>query len=182
MEEFELTRLEIQLEFERFVFSSDLQRIISISQEAIYDLEKRDLYLVRNQFQDIPDIVFNAAAARLHDYSGNLLLFNSASKGSIILGGAAAGLAVWFLNQTLGESVKEAWLESESHEKVKEFLLQRFGGKRKATAQLLSEKFEQAGYESTFEELDNKVVVRLKIESSKAHETIPSVSTKANAS
>ncbi len=38
----------------------------------------------------------------------------------------AAGLAFWLLDKTLGETVSEAWKESDLHTQVKEFLLSRF--------------------------------------------------------
>ena len=67
-------------------------------------------------------MVFDATELRLQNNKSKTLHLNSASKGSLILAGLAFGLSVWILNQTLGETVKEAWTESERHEKLKSFL------------------------------------------------------------
>ena len=52
-------------------------------------------------------------------HAGESILFYSASQGSILLIGAVAGLAGWILDKTLGETLKEAWAESDLHKRIK---------------------------------------------------------------
>jgi hypothetical protein len=62
---------------------------------------------------------------------GNGLVITKVQSGSAILFGAISGLCVWVLANTLGESFKEAWKKSETHEKLKEFFKKDLFDRRK---------------------------------------------------
>jgi hypothetical protein len=49
------------------------------------------------------------------------------------------------LNQTFGETLKEAWVESESHKRLKEFLLRRIMSKAITVASVLTAGPEEVG-------------------------------------
>lgn len=43
-------------------------------------------------------------------------------KGSLVLVGAVSAVSLWIVDKTLGETIKDAWKESEAHEKLKSIL------------------------------------------------------------
>ncbi|MBA3596226.1 MAG: hypothetical protein H0W40_02455 [Methylibium sp.] len=50
------------------------------------------------------------------------LIIEYGGRGSLLLFGAAAGFAYWVVDKTLGETFKQAWVESEAHSRLKDFL------------------------------------------------------------
>lgn len=95
-----------------------IQHIESI----IYEQERRELETLARDLEEMPSLAVDAARHRLGTHSGESILFYSASQGSILLIGAVAGLAGWILDKTLGETLKEAWVESDLHKRIKRLL------------------------------------------------------------
>jgi hypothetical protein len=89
----------------------------------VLEQEGRELETLARDLDGIPALALDATRHRLSVHSGESILFYSASEGSIILCGVIAGLAAWILEKTLGETLKEAWVESDLHKKLKRLLL-----------------------------------------------------------
>jgi hypothetical protein len=72
--------------------------------------------------KEIPRRVMGEVQERFAANSRHTLVIESASEGSIILLGAALGVSYWILDQTLAETLKEAWVKSDLHKRIKAFL------------------------------------------------------------
>lgn len=120
----ELNKIPVRIYFgERQKFPAKLfSHVIGVIDEAIYQVEIKELELLSKTFPEIPKVSIDAARYRLQEYRGSSVFIENVSRGSIYLECFAVGLSIWLLQQTLGETIKEAWLESESHEKIKNFL------------------------------------------------------------
>lgn len=139
-------RLQIRLRFrdgEAFPASlvGDTVRMV---EAAVYEEEKAELDRAR-EIGDLPALFVDAAETRLHRYRGVSVVFTSASSGSVILIGTVVGLALWLLNQTLGETLKEAWLASASHQAIKSYLLSPMEGKASRIVERIRRKKLKAG-------------------------------------
>ncbi len=109
---------------------SVFRKILDALNKAVYDSESRELAEIQDRFPDLPAVAFDAARYRLRSYRYDAILIRDLSPGSLIVAGAVAGVAIWVLKQTLGETLKEAWRDSQWHEKIKSFLTQHIGQKR----------------------------------------------------
>lgn len=151
MDEIEQIPIQIKVVFPIYVSAGNVSRITALTEQAIFELELSELEFLKQEFKEIPEYIYDAAILRLYRKSGSAFLVKEAQSGSIILGGIAAGLAIWLLNQTIGETVKEAWLESESHTRLKNLLLKRFGGKKKALGEQVEKKLNENGVQTGVE-------------------------------
>jgi hypothetical protein len=100
----------------------------------VLEQEGRELETLARDLEGIPPLALDATRHRLSLRSGEGVLFYSASQGSIVLCGVVAGL-YWILQQTLGETLKDAWIESDLHKKLKRLLLAGSRYKAEAIAQ-----------------------------------------------
>ena len=107
---------------------------------VVLEQEGRELETLARDLEGLPPLALDAARHRLSLRSGEGVLFYSASKGSIVLCGVVAGLSAWILQQTLGETLKEAWVESDMHKKLKRLLLAGSRYKAEAIAQGIEKK------------------------------------------
>ncbi len=109
---------------------SVFRQITDAVNSAVFESEKKDLRAIQNEFPDLPNVAFDAAMYRLQKHRNSSVLINELRPGSLIVAVSVAGLCIWVLQQTLGETLKMAWLESQGHEELKEFLLKRMSSKR----------------------------------------------------
>ncbi len=93
--------------------------------DAAYASELDDLEALRTAFPDLPGVALDAAAHRIRQYRNSAIAITSARAGSIVLLASVSALCLFVLQQTLGETLKEAWLGSASHQKIKKFLIDR---------------------------------------------------------
>jgi hypothetical protein len=108
---------------------------IEAVERAVSWEEREEIEAMQKDLGDVvPEAVFDAIRYRIDRTAGRAINFDRASSGSLILGGIAAGLAIWFLDKTLGETVKDSWLESSFHERLKQFLSLRLKGKAQRIA------------------------------------------------
>src|SRR5437667_6035480 len=117
----------IELRFARRPsFSAEfVATVIAEVEEAVFQSERSDLIAALEEFQDIPSVVHDAVVVRIERYRGRSLQLDEAHSGSLILIGTIAGLAYWILDNTLKETFREAWKESDLHKKLKDFFLSR---------------------------------------------------------
>lgn len=119
--------IEINLDISADSLDSNLiSESLVIVEKILFDSELRDLQALASEFrEDIPKVAAEAAKYRIQKLRGHALKLTNVSAGSIVLGGLVGGLAVWVLSATLGETLKQTWLESNLHKRIKDFLLKR---------------------------------------------------------
>jgi len=146
----------IHIRFDEYLTSGDLVNIVTSIERSVYKQEAILLKKLRKEFSDLPTVFFDAAEFRLQNNKGNTLHIKKASEGSLILAGIAIGLSYWLLNQTLGETIKEAWIESESHEKLKEYLKSNIFSKSKAIEKDIKKELNKKGLSSETQTIEHK--------------------------
>ena len=102
---------------------------------AVYESESDELEALSQRFSDLPQVTLDAARYRIENYRQTALLIESGSKGSLIVLGTTALLALWLLDKTLGETIKEAWKQDEWHNKLKDYLTENLAAKANAIAE-----------------------------------------------
>lgn len=102
---------------------------IKILNDCHFNSEMQDLVDLKKEFPEIPRIVFDAVETRMRRERNSSVLVKGINKGSVEIIVVGTGLLIWILQQTLGETMKETWLESKLHKKIKDFLLSRRGDK-----------------------------------------------------
>jgi hypothetical protein len=127
----------VSLRFEKFdeIPAGLAMLAVQCINSAAYRRELRDLRAIRAEFREIPAVAFDAAEQRMRQSRKDAVLLRGLREGSVEIAVVGAGLAIWLLKVTLGETVKEAWLESGLHERVKMFLLRRREEKYHAIAE-----------------------------------------------
>ena len=108
---------------------SVFRKIVDALNRAVYESENMELATIQAEFPDLPSVAFDAARYRLRQYRYDSILIKDLRPGSLVIAGAVAGVAIWVLQQTLGETLKEAWLDSEWHQRIKSLLLRRMSHK-----------------------------------------------------
>ena len=98
---------------------------IKIINDSYFRSELNDLFELKKEFPEIPQIVIDATETRIRRERNSAILVKGVEKGSVEIVVVGTGLLIWVLQQTLGETMKEAWLDSKLHEKIKNFLLGR---------------------------------------------------------
>lgn len=98
---------------------------IKIINDSHFKSEIQDLFELKKEFPEIPQIVIDAAETRMRRERNSAVLVKGIEKGSVEIVVVGTGLLIWILQQTLGETMKEAWLDSKYHKKIKDFLLGR---------------------------------------------------------
>lgn len=167
MDETEAFVFEIRFLTKDYIPSGFLIEVMAAVNEALLEVEMLDLKIFREEFNEIPEHIYDFVANRLLRYSGNILQIKEARNGSIILGGVAVGLCIWLLNQTLGETLKQAWLESDLHETIKNALTKRSVDKRKDIEKIVVSKFENKGINATIEIKAMKITLIVPFDSEK---------------
>ena len=112
----------------------EFSRVLKAVNDSAFESELRDLTAVEVEFPELPQVALDASAHRIRQYRKSAITITSARTGSIILVVAVGALSYYVLQQTLGETLKEAWHESESHQRIKSFLLKRRGDKARQLA------------------------------------------------
>ena len=136
---------------------SVFRKILDALNKAVYESENKELDTIQAEFRELPSVAFDAARYRLRQYRYDAILIKDLRPGSLIVAGAVAGVAIWVLQQTLGETLKEAWLASEWHQRIKSLLLRRMGQKRHSLATDAVRRIERAVPSETHVSYDGPV-------------------------
>lgn len=108
-----------------------VSRVVEYVETSFFQTESELITESRDQIQEVTSSteeleygfgVVDRLEAELENYRGDALVFEWASSGSLILAGAAAGIAVWLLKNTVGESIREAWINSPTHKRLVDLL------------------------------------------------------------
>jgi hypothetical protein len=123
---------------------SVFRKILDSLNKAVFESEKNDLKAIRKEFPKLPNVAFDAASHRLKEFRYSAIIIKELKPGSLIVAGVVAGVSIWILQQTLGETLKEAWLDSQGHQNLKNLLLKRMGTKRHLLATDAAKRIERA--------------------------------------
>ena len=102
-----------------------ITQTISVVERSAFSTEVEELEAIFEEFPEIPQVVCDACRHRINDFRGNALLVSAAKPGSLVLFATCTALAYWLVEKTLGETLKEAYKESDMHEKLKALLARR---------------------------------------------------------
>jgi len=98
---------------------------------AVREAEQEELDAIFENFSELPPLVRDAMRYRFEQIErDHALNIEYGGRGSLLLFATAAGLAYWVADKTLGETVREAWVESALHARLKDFLKSRVLHKR----------------------------------------------------
>lgn len=161
MDDLDKLEIEVRISSTAYVPAGNLSEITGLIERAILEEELLELGHLRNELSEIPSVVYDAVRMKIYEKAGYSFQISYASNGSLVLGGIAVGLCIWLLNQTLGETIKEAWIESEAHFNLKNILKTRIGPRPKRVGDSIKKKLSESGYESSTEIVNEKVTVFL---------------------
>ncbi len=123
MEQIEDIRVVLKFHSNDKIPADLVARIISSVDSALKESEQADFETIRREVPQVPREIIQAVEDGLQAHQFKGMYLETAETGSIILTGVVAATASWILLNTVGESFKDAWKETETHEKVKEILL-----------------------------------------------------------
>ncbi len=116
----------VRVKFKGNIVPAELvQELLDNIEDAVYRSEEEDIRRLFNDSSNIqiPGVVKDACLFRFNNHRGNALIIESTEKGSLIIEAVVAGLSYWLIQNTIGETFKEAWKETELHEQIKRFFL-----------------------------------------------------------
>lgn len=90
---------------------------VRLLERVAYTVAAEDIRLAGRKL-NLPQWAFADAIPRLRRMRGRQVTFSHAETGSVVLVGTISAVGLWLLNQTLGESFKDAWKKSELHKKL----------------------------------------------------------------
>ena len=90
---------------------------------VLYQAERVTIDRIAHQ-SELSPLVRDAALERLRKYRGRRFRLRDVQRGSLGLDLIVTGVAIWVLKNTLGESLKEAWQNSNVHKLFREALKQ----------------------------------------------------------
>lgn len=128
----------IRIHFEVSELPCDiLVRVAAAVERAAAAVERDEIEFLNQHFPEHA-APLDAARYRLQSYEGAAVVIERAESGSIILAGVLAGLAYWILDNTLSETLKEAWTNSSLHDRLVDLL----SGRRHLRAQKMVDQLE----------------------------------------
>jgi len=90
---------------------------------AILESELDDFETIKKEVPQIPQEFLDQVEKGMDYDQFKGLYLETAENGSIVLTGIVAAAATWILLNTIGESFKDAWKETELHQRIKDVLL-----------------------------------------------------------
>lgn len=152
------------------VTSGLLLDAVGVVEEAAFELELEVLEELIHQHKPlIPEGYGDKFRDQIWAYRGKSFKVEHVENGSVEIWGSLALLAIWLLQTTLGETVKEAWLGTSLHRAIKKLL----GGKQTKARRIqvkVEQKFQSVALRSRYqttvvvERKDDSEVVRVVME------------------
>jgi hypothetical protein len=123
--------------------SSFLTESIKSIEEELFGVESQELSDLLGIIEPISDGTRQECFRAMNRHRGTALTIDHAGDGSIVLEAIAiGGLAYWIIENTVGESFKEAWKRSDLHMKLQDLFLARLSWRRKQTQERLTKRLE----------------------------------------
>jgi len=121
----EIEDINVVLRFHsKYKIPADLvARIIASVDTALKDAEAADFSAIKKEIPQIPQEIIDAVEQGITENQFKGMYLETAETGSIILEGIVIAAASWILLNTIGQSFKDAWKESELNQRIKDVLL-----------------------------------------------------------
>jgi hypothetical protein len=97
--------------------------------DIYFDIERTDIENIREYFPELSTVAIDAARYRINSYRDSAIRVEAAKPGSLTIILIGSALSYWILQNTVGETFKETWKETDMHKKFKDFFKK--GQKRK---------------------------------------------------
>lgn len=123
MEQIEDIRIVLRFSSEYKIPADLVAIIIKCVDEAMKESEEADFNAITREVPQIPSEILQSIEQDFANNKFKGMYLESAENGSIIVEGIVVAAASWVLLNTIGESFKDAWKESELHQKIKDVLL-----------------------------------------------------------
>lgn len=112
--------IELRLRDNDYVRSKFLLQAFDDLETALYASDRKDVEQAASSL-DITNVVKDASLERLRQHKNNRLLLTEAKTGSIEIFALVAGVSYYILDKTLGETLKDSYVNSYLHKELKEF-------------------------------------------------------------
>jgi hypothetical protein len=96
--------------------TSVITKVLDRIEKAVYQEELAILKEARGEAPQGSEVIIDAVAHRIKKFKGSSVSYVTASTGSIVMGGIATGITLWLLEKTIGESLREGWVQSNAHD------------------------------------------------------------------
>ena len=102
-----------------------LEDIAHELRKSLIRIEKRELRRIRKSLPGIPSSAITSVIGQIDDFQSDQRVFQirAVKEGSVGIWIAGTALAYWLLDKTLGQTLTEAWQESDLHRNLKKFFL-----------------------------------------------------------
>ena len=171
------TCIEVRFVGDRGVSYRTIDKTLSAVAWTIERIEREELEAVLHHFSDLPSVARDAMRYRFEQVEQSRLVnIEKARTGSVVLTAAAAGLAYWVVDKTLGETLKEAWKGSEPDRELQAFLRQRvFRKRQRMTRYLQQQRFDMDSPVSTaaLTQRDSSPVIAITVRESAVDAAVP---------
>ena len=124
MEKEENASIEIELTFQGEPPTGLFVNTIQICEEEIYENLRAEMEASLEEL-NLPGYVKSVCRRRFTDTSGIGLRFTSARRGSIVLYAGLTALGYWIIQNTVGETLKDAYKDTGMHQRLKNLFLSR---------------------------------------------------------
>ena len=121
---YENKSVEIKLVFEGEPPTGLIFDTVQVIEEEIRQSQRAEMEFALEEL-DLPGYVKSVCRRRIESATGVSLRFKSARTGSVVLVAGVTALGYWILQNTIGETLKDAYKESGMHERLKHLLLSR---------------------------------------------------------
>lgn len=124
----------IEIYYEAFIPVHNVNKILSVTESEVIRLCREELFGTLRELGITDRSRISRARNLFAKYQADTLVIQHIGHGSIIIEAAITAVCTWIVLNTVGESFKEAWKESDAHQRVKSLLNKRLSFGIKQTA------------------------------------------------
>ena len=121
----DVSTLQVAVTFHDAPPTSLLLNILDVCEQEVYQLQRSEMEVALEFLDDLPGYVKSLCRRRFDETRGSALRYTQASNGSIILFATLTAIGYWIIQNTIGETIKGAYLETGMHKRLTELLLSR---------------------------------------------------------
>jgi hypothetical protein len=146
--------LVVRLTFEQdeAIESSLITDTLVAAEAAIRDVAVAELHAFRHDHEGSAPaevlVATDAALERLRRFDGALLRIIRAENGSLVLEALLLSAAYWLLQQTVSESVKQGWKDSDAHSHLSAWFRRMFDEAPDRFADVVTKRLRRKGYDA----------------------------------
>ena len=99
------------------LIAKDLIHVFDDLEASLYRIDREIVEEISREI-NLEKILLDAALERVRKHRGQRVRINHVRDGSFIFDMVVAGVGLWVLKETVGESIKKGWKDSYLHEKL----------------------------------------------------------------